>query len=58
MVLEISYIPDSGDGEGWGRVQGKAAPVPGKLERIQYVVEDTQGDEWLVYFSYIEIQKM
>ena len=48
MILEVSDVPDSGDGEGRGCIQGKAAPVPGEFEGIEDVVEDTEGDEGFV----------
>jgi hypothetical protein len=48
MVLEVSDIPDSGDGQGGGSIQGKAAPIPGKLKGVQDIVENTDGNEGLV----------
>ncbi len=48
MVLEVGDVPDSGNGKGRGGIQGKAAPVPGKFEGVEDVVEDADGDEWLI----------
>ena len=48
MVLEVSNVPDSGDGEGRSGIQGKAAPVPGEFEWIQDIIEDADGDKRFV----------
>lgn len=49
MVLKVSNVPDSGDSKGWGGIECKAAPIPSKLEGVQDIVENTDGDEGFVY---------
>ncbi len=49
MVLEISHIPDPGNSQSGGSIEGKAAPVPSELKWIEDIIEHTEGNERLVY---------
>jgi hypothetical protein len=48
MILEVSNVPDSRDGESGSSIQSKAAPVPSQLKGIENVVEDTEGYEGFI----------
>ncbi len=48
VILEISHIPDPGNGQRRGSIERKAAPVPSQLKGIERIMEHTDGNERLV----------
>ena len=49
MILEISNIPNPGNGQSGGSIERKAAPVPSELKGIEHIIQNTDGNEGLVY---------
>ena len=49
MVDKISPIPDSGAEDEGGEVKEETVPVPDEIEGIEEVVEDSHGDEGLIW---------
>lgn len=49
VILEVSEVPDSGDGEGGSGIEPEAAPVPGEFEGVEDVIQNAEGDEGFVW---------